>query len=99
MVDMANASGDESDEGKPYLLALVAASGILFAGSLAAIGAMFYYFDGCAENELVVSLTLILAVVSICTVESAVGLFVEPFVKPSSRMRCCGMRSEEMKRK
>lgn len=65
LVEMANASGDGSEEGKPYLLALISASAILFAGSLAGIGVMFYYFDGCSANELVISLTLILAVVSV----------------------------------
>lgn len=60
----ASEYGDDSDEGKPYLAALLATSGILYAGSLCAIGAMFHYFQGCAENELVVSLTLIFAVVS-----------------------------------
>lgn len=62
LVDMANASGDGSDEGKPYLVALIAGSGFLFAGSLSGIGVMFHYFSGCSANELVISLTLILAV-------------------------------------
>ena len=62
---MANASGDGSEEGKPYLLALISASAFLFAGSLAGIGVMFHYFDGCPANELVISLTLILAVVRV----------------------------------
>eukprot|EP00904_Undaria_pinnatifida_P010895 jgi/Undpi1/6936/HiC_scaffold_21.g09410.m1 len=61
LVEKANASGEGSEEGKPYLVALVAVSGFLYLGSLAGIGAMFHYFDGCSENELVISLTLILA--------------------------------------
>lgn len=64
LVEKANASGEGSEEGKPYLVALVAVSGFLYLGSLAGIGAMFHYFDGCSENELVISLTLILALVS-----------------------------------
>lgn len=62
---MAKASefGDDTDEAKPYLAVLLAASGVLYAGSLCAIGTMFHYFQGCPANELVMSLTLILAVV------------------------------------
>ncbi|CAN0445701.1 unnamed protein product, partial [Hapterophycus canaliculatus] len=65
LVEKANAHGDETDEAKPFLAVLLAISGVLYAGSLCAIGAMFHYFDGCAENELVVSLTLILSIVSV----------------------------------
>lgn len=66
LVDKANAHGDESDEAKPYLAALLAISTILYAGSLSAIGAMFHYFQGCPANELVLSLTLILSLVRAC---------------------------------
>ncbi|CAN0319945.1 unnamed protein product [Pylaiella littoralis] len=62
LVAKANQHGEDSEEGKPYLYVLLAASGVLYAGSLSAIGAMFHYFRGCAANELVMSLTLILAV-------------------------------------
>eukprot|EP00903_Cladosiphon_okamuranus_P022771 g20963.t1 len=62
LVAKANEYGDDSNEAKPFLAVLLAASGILYTGSLCAIGAMFHYFQGCAENELVMSLTLILAV-------------------------------------
>lgn len=64
LVEKAGEYGDDSEEAKPYLCALLAASGVLYTGSLCAIGAMFHYFQGCAANELVMSLTLILAVVS-----------------------------------
>ncbi|CBJ27137.1 conserved unknown protein [Ectocarpus siliculosus] len=62
LVEKASEHGDDSEEAKPYLCALLTASGVLYTGSLCAIGAMFHYFQGCAENELVMSLTLILAV-------------------------------------
>lgn len=62
---VAAASDHGEEEGKPFLAVLLAVSGVLYAGSLAAIGAMFYYFEGCPANELVMSLTLILSVVSL----------------------------------
>lgn len=65
LVEKASEYGDDSEEAKPYLCALLTASGVLYTGSLCAIGAMFHYFQGCAENELVMSLTLILSVVSL----------------------------------
>ncbi|CAM9570030.1 unnamed protein product [Scytosiphon promiscuus] len=61
LVEKANAHGDETDEAKPFLAALLAISTVLYAGSLCAIGAMFHYFSGCPANELVMSLTLILS--------------------------------------
>lgn len=64
LVAKANEHGEDSEEGKPFLCLLLTVSGVLYAGSLCAIGAMFHYFSGCAANELVMSLTLILAVVS-----------------------------------
>lgn len=60
----ASEHGEDTDEAKPFLYLLLGASGVLFAGSLCSIGAMFHYFKGCPANELVMSLTLILAVVS-----------------------------------
>ena len=65
LVAKASEFGDDSEEAKPYLAVLLAASGVLYTGSLCAIGAMFHYFQGCPANELVMSLTLILAVVSV----------------------------------
>lgn len=62
MVEKANALGEDTD-GRPYLVALVLGSIILFVGSLVVIGVMFYYFGGCPANELVLSLTLILPIV------------------------------------
>lgn len=59
----ASEHGEDSEEGKPYLIWLISASAVLYAGSLCAIGTMFHYFSGCPANELVMSLTLILSVV------------------------------------
>ncbi|CAM9842645.1 unnamed protein product [Choristocarpus tenellus] len=54
----------EDSEGRSYLVSLLTISVFVIGASLVAIGFMFHYFSGCAVNELVISLTLILSVVS-----------------------------------
>lgn len=64
LVALADSHTEDADRGKHYLVVLVSFSVVLYAGSLCAIGTMFHYFTGCPANDLVLSLTLILPIVS-----------------------------------
>ncbi|CAM9823121.1 unnamed protein product, partial [Discosporangium mesarthrocarpum] len=61
-VEKAHELGEDHG-GKSYLISLVAVSATVLTLSVAAIGVMFHYFTGCVENDLIISLTLILSVV------------------------------------
>ena len=47
------------------LLALAVASILTIMGSIAAMGVMFHYFAGCASNNTIISLTLVLSLLAI----------------------------------
>ena len=61
-------SNDENpyDDSKPWLAGLIAASVFLFAGSISALGVMFWQFSGedCAANNVILSLTLVLSLLA-----------------------------------
>lgn len=74
-VEKAQSAGEDSHEGRPYLVTLVLMSVVLYLGSLAAIGAMFHFFTNCPANDLVISLTLILSLVSVAIAFLGLGTF------------------------
>eukprot|EP01038_Epipyxis_sp_PR26KG_P005153 gene5153-7173_t len=55
-------AGDEKNS--KWLFGLLFVSFILFAGSVAAIGVMFWQFKTCSSTQTIISLTLILAVIA-----------------------------------
>eukprot|EP01041_Mallomonas_annulata_P010380 gene10380-21653_t len=55
--------GGDSD-GYLWLGGLVVASCLLFGGSFSAIGIFYWQFQGCVENEIIISLTLCLCIVA-----------------------------------
>lgn len=64
-------SVEEGEEkGKKWLYGLVFSSVVLFAGSISFIGVMFWQFDGCTSNMVILSLSVILP-----TIATAIQLF------------------------
>eukprot|EP00953_Heterococcus_sp_UTEX-ZZ885_P006059 3739-Heterococcus_DN1.PRE.2 len=61
-VAKAQELGEDSD-GKWYLIVLVAVAVLLYACALSALGVLFGYFTGCADSEVILSLTLVLCVI------------------------------------
>lgn len=64
-------SGGDSESLSLWLMGLITISFFLFAGSISAIGVMFWQFTGCAENNAIISLTLCL-----CTVATLIQVFL-----------------------
>jgi hypothetical protein len=59
-----NADDDPYSDSKPWLKAVIASSMFLFAGSISALGVMFWQFSGehCESSNAILSLTLILCI-------------------------------------
>jgi hypothetical protein len=58
-------SKSEASDNYAWLYALVATSCALFAGSITVLGFLFDYFYGCAENDAVLIITVILGVFAV----------------------------------
>ncbi|CAM9286446.1 unnamed protein product [Phaeothamnion confervicola] len=62
-VKKAQQLGEDGEQGRKYLVSLVAISSFLFAAAIVVLGFLFHYFRGCPANDLILSITLILCVV------------------------------------
>ena len=52
-------SEEDPDNGKKYLIGLLIVAIFLFAISISGIGVMFHFFSNCANNNVIISLTLV----------------------------------------
>lgn len=57
-------STEDGEKGQRWLTGLLFFSAILFIGSFVLIGLMYWQFDGCNDNIVIISLTLILSVIA-----------------------------------
>mmetsp|Transcript_33257 Transcript_33257/g.48880 ORF Transcript_33257/g.48880 Transcript_33257/m.48880 type:complete len:485 (+) Transcript_33257:113-1567(+) len=58
------AEQEEPGSGKKWLAAILVSCAILYIGSIVGIGILFYYFQGCAINNIFLAITLLLIVLA-----------------------------------
>ena len=54
----------DGEKGNKYLYGIIVFSLILFSGSITVIGLLFWQFDQCASNNVIISLTLVLSFIA-----------------------------------
>eukprot|EP01034_Spumella_vulgaris_P022014 gene22015-28107_t len=58
---LAYASDEGEVDGQKWLVGIILISSVLFAGSITVIGLLYWQFEGCTENDVIISLTLCLS--------------------------------------